>query len=189
MMKKIFYICTVSVLFLSCSIKYDTTVEVSDVVPEFVFEDAALSRFENKKIKAQVEAEMLEEYKDSSETFAKGVAFSSYDDKSKVTTEGLCGFLYADTDKKIYELYDNIELNSVSEQTKFFADVIKWNEKTEQLTSGKSDMVRIEKKDTVMFGSGFSASGVSKTFSFTGSVSGDIVTKESDAEDSGEVKD
>lgn len=177
MIKKFLFLLTISFTFLACSIKYDSTVEVSDVVPEFVFEEATVSRYENKKLKVYVEAGKLEEYKDSSETFAKDVEFCAYDDKSEVSTEGLCGYLYADTDKKIYQLYDNIELNSISEKTKFYADVLRWNEKTEQLTSGKSDLVKIEKEDTVMFGSGFSASGVSKTFSFTGSVSGDIEAK------------
>ena len=38
-------------------------------------------------------------------------------------------------------------------------------------------MVKVEKEDTVMRGTGFSASGVSKTFSFRGTVSGEIETK------------
>lgn len=177
MFKKLLTVLIFSLLFLSCSIKYDSTVEVSDVVPQFVFEDASVSRYENKKIKVYVEAEKMEEYKDSSETFAKGVEFSAYDDKEEVTTEGQCGYLYADTDNKLYQLFDKITLNSITEKTKFYSDVLKWNEKTEQLTSGKSNSVKIEKEDTVMYGSGFSASGVSKTFSFTGAVSGDIDTK------------
>lgn len=177
MIKKLLTVLFFSLLFLSCSIKYDSTVEISDVVPEFVFEDASVIRYENKKVKITVEADKMEEYKDSSETFAKGVDFSAYNDNEELTTEGQCGYLFADTDKKIYQLYDNITLNSITEKTKFYADEIKWNEKTEQLTSGKSDSVKIEKEDTIMVGSGFSASGVSKTFSFTGAVSGDIETK------------
>ena len=47
-------------------------------------------------------------------------------------------------------------------------------------------MVKVEKDGTVMRGTGFSASGISKTFSFRGTVSGDIETKNSEEEAAGE---
>ena len=55
--------------------------------------------------------------------------------------------------------------------------MLKWNANNEQLTSGRGDIVRVEKDDTVIRGSGFSASGISKTFSFRGNVTGDIETE------------
>jgi len=82
-----------------------------------------------------------------------------------------------DTKKEIYELYDDIKLFNHSEETNFFANVLKWNAKTEQLTSGRGDMVQIEKDDAVIRGTGFSASGISKDFSFRGTVTGDIDAK------------
>ena len=39
--------------------------------------------------------------------------------------------------------YNNIELNSVSVKTKFYADSLRWNQKSEQLVTGKSDVVKI----------------------------------------------
>ncbi len=151
--------------------------EVSDVVPEFSFEGAKVSRYEGKEIKVNLQAEKLENYKNSNENFVQGVEFSAYDDNNQLATQGKCGFLYADTDKEIYELYDDIELNSISENTKFYADALRWNSKNQQLISGKTSTVKIEKDDTLMYGSGFSASGVTKTYAFTGSVEGEIQTK------------
>lgn len=177
MIKKVCVLLLISIFCVSCSIKYDSTVEASDVVPEFVFEETLLSRYEDRQIQVQVFTGKMEDYKHSNENFAKDVEFTAYDDQKEVTTEGKCGYLYADTDAKIYRLYDDIELNSVSEKTKFYADSLQWNENTEQLVSGEKDVVEIVKEDTVMSGTGFSASGVSKTFQFTGSVSGDIQTK------------
>lgn len=161
-------------LLCSCSLKYTETPEVDDIVPEFVFEDTVMTSYEKNAKKSEVNAEVLEQYKNSSENFAKGLKFTAFDKDGNVTSEGKCGYLFTDTKKEIYQLYDNIELNNHSDNIKFYADALKWNGKTEQLTSGKSDTVKIEKDTTVIHGSGFSASGVSRTYRFTGAVSGSI---------------
>ncbi|MCR4630872.1 MAG: LPS export ABC transporter periplasmic protein LptC [Treponema sp.] len=164
-------------LSFSCSLKYDETVSVEERIPEFVFHDTSMVRCDENKVTFEMSAGVLEQYKKSSETFAKDVSFISYDDEGQISTEGQCGFLFSDTDKKLYELYDDIKLYNRSENTNFFANILRWNEKNEQLTSGRGEMVKVEKEDTVMRGTGFSASGVSKTFSFRGTVSGEIETK------------
>ena len=56
--------------------------------------------------------------------------------------------------------------------------MLRWNGKTEQLTGGRRDTVRIEKDGTIIYGTGFSASGVSKKFGFAGTVSGEIEAKD-----------
>lgn len=176
------FVLIISVLLLSaCSLKYEDTVEVSERVPEFIFNNTEMTRYEDKKITLQMKAEILEQYKDTSETYAQKVEFFSYDD-GELNTEGTCGLLFTDTDKEIYELYDEIKLFNYKEKTNFYANVLKWNAKNEQLTSGRGDVVKIEKEDTVIRGTGFSASGVSKTFSFRGNVTGDIETKDSSDE-------
>ena len=114
--------------------------------------------------------------KNSNETYGKDITFTSYDDEGQLETEGSCGIIYADTGKKIYELYDDINVYNAPEKMRFYASVLKWNGKSEQLTSGRSDMVKIEKDDTIMRGSGFSASAISKTFSFRGNITGTIET-------------
>jgi len=174
-LKKLFFIFVVVVIFSACSLKYTDTVEVESRVPELVFEDTKMTRYEDNKITLQMNAEVLEQYKGSSETYAKNISFTSYDD-GEISTKGTCGLLFSDTDKDIYELYDGIEIFNHKEKMNFFADVLKWNAKNEQLTSGRGDVVRVEKEDTVIRGSGFSASGISKTFTFRGNVTGDIET-------------
>lgn len=136
-----------------------------------------MSRYEDNKVTLEMSAEILEQYKNSDESFAQKVEFFSYDDDGTLSTEGSCGLLMTDTKKEIYELYDDIKLFNHSEETNFYANVLKWNAKTEQLTSGRGDMVQIEKDDAVIRGTGFSASGISKDFSFRGTVTGDIDAK------------
>ena len=169
-------LCIVFILLSSCSLKYTETVHSEDKVPEFVFEDTKLVRYENTEPTLEVTAGTLEQYKNSNETYGKNIAFTAYDKKGQVETEGSCGILFADSGKKLYELYDDIELYNAPEKVRFQASALKWNGRSEQLTSGRSDMVKIEKDDTIMRGSGFSASAISKTFSFRGNITGTIET-------------
>ena len=164
--------------FISCSLKYDEVGNAEETNPEFVFNHAKLVRYENGKETVVVQADNIEKYKDSPVTYGRNVKFTTYDDKHKLETEGSCGYLYADTDLELYELYDGIKLFSSVQNTHFFADMLKWNGNTEQLTGGRKDTARIEKDGAIIYGSGFSASGVSKSFSFSGSVSGEIETKD-----------
>ena len=110
----------------------------------------------------------------------------AYDDEGKVETEGSCGIIFADTGKKLYELYDDINLYNSEENMRFYANALRWNGRTEQLTSGRGDMVKIEKDDTIMRGSGFTASGISKTFSFRGNITGTIETSDENSEEESE---
>ena len=174
-----------SFLIASCSLKYSETVNSEDVVPEFIFEETKLVRYEKNKPTLELTAGTLEQYKNADETYGKDVSFTAYNDNGETETEGSCGIIYADTEKKIYELYDDINLYNVPEKMRFHANVLKWNGQTEQLTSGRSDMVKIEKDDTIMRGSGFTASGISKTFSFRGNITGTIET-DGDSEENAE---
>ena len=179
-MKKAALVIFACLFSFSCSLKYSDTVDVDDKVPELQFSGTKITRYENDKITVEMSADSVEQYKDSSESYAKNLSFQAYNDENEVSTEGSCGFLYADTSKELYELFDGIELYNHSDKTNFFADMLRWNKKTEQLTSGVNSTVRVEKEDTVMEGRGFAASGVSKTFSFSGGVNGDIETSDSE---------
>ena len=167
----------------SCSLKYDQTVNAEETNPEFVFTHAKMIRYKKGEESVKVYADSIEQYKDSDITYGKNVSFTTYDDEQKVETEGSCGYLYADSENEIYQLYDGIKLYNKAQNTNFFANMLKWNGKTEQLTGGKRDTAKIEKDGTVIYGTGFSASGVSKTFSFSGTVSGEIEAKDKEAEE------
>ena len=179
MKKRYLFLSVIIILIItSCSLKYDEVVNAEETNPEFVFNHAKLIRYENGDETVRVQADNIEQYKDSSITYGHNVKFTTYGKDHKLETEGSCGYLYADTDTEIYELYDGIKLFSKIQNTNFFADMLKWNGKTEQLTGGRKDTARIEKEGTVIYGTGFSSSGVSTQFSFAGTVSGEIETKD-----------
>lgn len=184
-MRKAFILTAVILFFTSCSLKYDESVSAEETNPEFTFTHAKIIRYDEGDETVRVQADKIEKYKNSSVTYGKNVVFTTYDDKHELETEGSCGYLYADSEADIYELYDGIKLFSRVQNTNFYADMLKWNGKTEQLTGGKGDNVRIEKDGTIIFGTGFSASGVSKRFGFTGTVSGEIEAKDKEQPEEG----
>ena len=136
------------VLFLfslfSCSLKYDQSVNAEETNPEFVFTHANLIRYENGSESVRVYADNIEQYKNSDITYGKNITFTTYDDENKIETEGSCGYLYADSENELYEMYDGIKIYNKSDNTNFFANMLKWNGKNEQLTGGKLDTARIE---------------------------------------------
>lgn len=189
-MKIKYFSCIIALLFVAvflvlssaCSLKYDEATNAEETNPEFVFTHAKMIRYKNNAESVKLYAESIEQYKDSNKTYGKNVSFTTYDNEQKVETEGSCGYVFADSDTEIYELYDGIKLYNKAQNTNFFTNMLKWNGKTEQLTGGKRDTAKIEKDGTVIYGTGFSASGVSKSFVFSGTVSGEIETKDNKAD-------
>lgn len=169
----------------SCSLKYDENFHAEETNPEFMFNHAKIIRYSKGDETVRVQADKIEQYKNSPITYGQNVKFTTYDDKHELETEGSCGYLYADSDTQLYELYDGIKLFSRIQNTNFYADMLKWNGNAEQLTGGKTDTVRIEKEGTIIYGTGFSASGVSRKFSFSGTVSGEIEAKDNEKEPDG----
>ena len=177
-MKKIFFIFVLTFSFISCSIKYEDSFNAEKSVPEFKFEESELARYEKRNVTVSFSAEELEQYKNSSESFAKNIEFTSYKDDGKISVQGSCGLLAANTDDEIYYLFDNINVYSNEEEVNFSSDSLKWEAKTDQLTSSRTDTVKIEKDGTTIYGTGFSSSGIDKSFRFSGTVSGQIITKD-----------
>lgn len=167
----------------SCSLKYtEDARNVEDSVPEFVFDNVDFSRYEKNKRTIIMRTETLEQYRGGA-SYASGVQFETRDDEGEVEIEGSCDIFASDESEGRYSLYGSIELANHTEDVAISADELRWNERSEQLTSGRNGTVKMTKGDTTIIGSGFSASGVSKNFAFTGAVEGFVETE--DAADEG----
>lgn len=171
----------------SCSLKYDQEKNVRDIVPEFAFTDSVMTRYEDDKKKMELKVGNLEQYKDGYSVFAKDVDFSFYED-GEVSMDGNCGYLSANTNTEVYEMFDSIKLKNHKEEMSVSGKSFHWNGKTEQLTSGRNDTVTIEKDGMTVYGSGFSASGASSAFSFTSVVTGNIETNDKEKSENGGAK-
>lgn len=169
-----------SILIISgCSLRYNSSFQDEANVPEFIFTDATFTKYEDSTKKLSLSAETLEQYSEGNSMYAKGVSFKLLNKEGEIETEGSCNLLAANSDAEKYTLFDDIKVKNIKEDFEVSADTLRWNGKSEQLTSSRNDMVSIKKGDTYMIGSGFSASAVSKKFSFTGIISGEF-TKDED---------
>ena len=186
-MKKSYYILLSSVFFLSisCSLNYLTSENSEDKIPEFSFKNAQYTKYETSKKNITLKAELLEQYKSDNAVFARNAEFETFSKDGNEETSGSCQLIAANTKKEIYTLYGDIKLNLQKQDMQILADSLNFNKKSEQITSGKNSEVKLTKKDVTMSGYGFSASGVSKSFSFLENVSGNIITNDDKAAESG----
>lgn len=179
-MKKRILSITISSLFifLGCSLKYSQSYQDESNVPEFIFTDAVYTKYEDDAKKLSLSAGVLEQYKEGNSMYARDVSFQLLKKTGEIETEGSCKLLSANSDEEKYTLYDDIKIKNFDENLEVTAGSIRWNGKSEQLTSSRNDMVTIKKGDTTMQGSGFSASAISKKFAFTGVITGEFEKKE-----------
>ena len=153
------------VLSLSaCSLKYeDESISTADL-PELIFRNVTFSRYKDNALSLSLSAESLEQYKKGDTAYASKANFQTWDSNKNEATRGYCGLLSIQGDAE-----QNMTLRAQS---------LSWNGKTEQLVSGAKEKVTIIRDDLELSGTGFSASGVSRSFAFTNNVSGTINTKE-----------
>ena len=187
-MKKRILAITISSLFifLGCSLKYSQSYQDASNVPEFIFTDAVYTKYEDDAKKLSLSAGVLEQYKEGNSMYARDVSFQLLKKTGEIETEGSCKLLSANSDEEKYTLYDDIKIKNFDENLEVTAGSIRWNGKSEQLTSSRNDMVTIKKGDTTMQGSGFSASAISKKFAFTGVITGEFEKNEDSGNNSKE---
>lgn len=172
----------VSSLLLSCSLKYDEGSESSSITPELKFENLQFRRYEDEKITMRLSAEQMEQYKGSGSAYARKTSFETWDSDGNLTSEGSCTILGMDKDKETYILFNDIVMNNIEQNFKIYAQNLKWDSKTKQLTSSADEKIYLLRDDVEMEGSGFSASGISKSFTFEKPVTGTITTKDDQEE-------
>ena len=184
MKKSIFLaLMAVSVFSLSCSLKYEEPVNTENVTPELQFKNVNYKKYKNRRLDTQIQAEALERYRGDNTAYAKNASFFAWDEEGNLNTEGKCALLGIDSDNDIYTLFNNIFLHNIDQKFKLRATNLKWNGKTEQLSSGINDTVYLERDDIEIEGSGFSASGISRSFVFENSISGIIKTDDDESDE------
>lgn len=182
LMRRALCLCAAFSLFAACSLDYGKAENSEDIVPEFSFTDAHFVRVEGKKRIMQIAAEKLEQYKSDNASFAQNATFTTYDKDENADTSGSCYLIALDVNKKIYKLFKNIRIHIISQETDLQAESLMFDGNSEQLTSGRDDIVSVKRKNATVSGRGFSASGVSRSYSFLSDVSGSAVVAGKDDE-------
>ena len=198
-MKKILPFFLLILLFFSCSLNYENQKEEKIVLPDFYFENLTISKIEGGKLKTRMFARSLEQYNKSKMSFASGVNFDLYNDEKLLEVQGQCGLLSVNPDDEIYTMFNDIEIKAYEQNLAVKADAIKWNNKTEQLSAPEEysvtitndifvpeNAVKSENKSSskmTLTGKKFSASGVSRRYSFGKSLHGKVETGTSSDDD------
>ena len=132
--------------FSSCSLKYDENPSGTDSSPELEFKDADYKKYEDNKLSTQIQAQTLEQYKDSS-TYAKNARFKTWNSGGDLLTEGYCALLGINSDTKIYTLFNEIFIDNIEQNFKINAESLKWNSETKQMVSTKDGNVKLTRSD------------------------------------------
>lgn len=164
---------------ISCSLKYDEEVNADNISPELEFENVRYKKYEENSISSEIQAEFIEQYKGDGSAYARNAEFKAWNKDTELTAEGSCTIMSLNSDTETYILLNDININNLEQNFRIKAENLKWNGKSEQLTSSESDTVYLSRDDIEIEGQGFFASGVSKSFRFSKPVSGIITTEDS----------
>ncbi len=202
LMKKKFCFFFASITFIiflaiisGCSLDYESSSQEKIRAPEFTFENLALTKIEKGKKKAEIQADVLEQYHKLDASFGKNVTFKLFNDENLIEVEGSTDLLSVDNKTEIYTMFDYASVTSYDQNINIQAKNLKWNNKTEQLTSSAEDIVTISnlteepksgyvksnsenKTQMVLQGKGFSASGVTWQYAFRNATTGKFITEE-----------
>ncbi len=184
---RIFFFCFI--FCSSCSLDYFEHNDASSSSPEFVFFDAVFTRTENNAPNIRMSVSQLEQYSDGGYTFAKQPDFTLFDSDEVASIIGYCDLLSANTDTDEYVFYGDVSLISYEHDAKVEAGNLRWRGNDEVFQAAPDETVTISiggldskqgdasGNSTELFieGTGFSASGVDFSYSFSGPVRGSIV--------------
>lgn len=174
-------------LSISCSLDYADKNDASSSSPDFVFNNVSFMRTEDNKTTVKTEALQLEQYDEGAGMYAEGVSFTLYDSSENPHVIGSCNLLSADSENDIYYLLGNIHIISYEHDAEIVADNLRWLANEEMFASGVHDAVNItigaigeqaeSEANTRLHieGTGFFASGLDFSYSFTGPVKGSII--------------
>ncbi len=164
----------------ACSVNYNNVYETEDTVPELMLDEAVFRRVKDSKVSSEIQSKRLEEFKDGGTVLAQEIQFESKNEDGAVNSFGSAGLMKADTKNEVYEFYNGIRIEAPDRGFVIYGDSLRWNGKTEQLTGEKTKPVTIKKDGVTLSGSGFSASAVSESFSFSSNVGGVYVDEKED---------
>lgn len=181
--------------FNGCSLDYESDTPEQIKAPEFTFEKLVLTKIEKGRKKAIINANTLEQYHKIDASYAQDVQFTLFNDSNLIEVEGESELLSVDNKSETYTMFDSVSITSYEQSMKIQAKNLKWNNKTEQLTSSADDIVTISNfvstqmpgyvtpksknsSQITLQGKGFSASGVTWQYAFKNATTGKIIIED-----------
>ena len=177
--------------FFGCSLEYESDSPEQIKAPEFSFENLELTKIEKGKKTAVIQASKLDQYHKIDASYAQNIKFTLFNN-NLIKIEGEADLLSLDNKSEVYTMFNSVSITSYEQNMQIQAKNLKWNNKTEQLTSSAEDIVTITNIPTPtesgyvkpksentnqisLQGKGFSASGVTWQYAFKNATTGKII--------------
>lgn len=178
-----------------CSLDYESDTPEEIKAPEFIFEKLVLTKIEKGRKKAIINANTLEQYHKIDASYGQDVQFKLFNDNNLIEVEGESELLSIDNKSETYTMFNSVSITSYEQSMNIQAKNLKWNNKTEQLTSSADDIVTVSNfastqmpgyvapksknsSQITLQGKGFSASGVTWQYAFKNATTGKITIED-----------
>ena len=182
---------TVSFFFIwGCSFDYGTLEASDEEQPEIVMHDVEYVRVENGEPMVKFNAEKAEQYDESRNMKLFNFSFTHFNqgetEDTAGDTAGFAGSGVINLDSKDVVLNEGVYIDAASEDMQISTQTLNWRDKTKELNAGGQEAL-VERSDgTSLRGSDFSADLRSRTWEFSGGISGTYIYEEEEAQEAGE---
>jgi LPS export ABC transporter protein LptC len=177
----LFPVLVLAVGLAGCSIDYKGAAEEPspEGIPDTVATGLLHRVHKDGRLSLELEAARAETFNSKSTTILTDAHFVEFDDKGGAATEGTARKVLFHSDTEDADISGGVHVHSAAEKGDIRADTLHWENKPKRLTAPPGEQVRIIKDDgTTLVGSGFSGDFLSRTVTFTGTVQGTYVWKE-----------
>jgi LPS export ABC transporter protein LptC len=162
-----------------CSLNYsegEEGGELSDAVPDLVFNKFVHTAVDGEKLVFQLEAEKAQLFNKKKTTVLTNVRFVEYDDAGAVSIEGRAGGAVYYNDSENADLSGGVSGWSAADKVSFQAEALFWKKDDRLLQSKGNEIVRIEKDDgSYIEGMYFTIDAARKSLTFDAAVRGRYV--------------
>jgi LPS export ABC transporter protein LptC len=174
-----YFLILIVFFLLGCSFDYGIPDPSAEEEPEIIMHDVEYVRVENGEPMVQFKAEKAEQYEESRTMKLSNFTFTQFNQGEEgKDTSGFAGSGVINLDSKDVMLDNEVYIDAASEDIQISTENLNWKDKTKQLDAGEEE-VRVERPDgTIIRGSGFSADLRTRTWEFSGGISGIYVHEE-----------
>jgi LPS export ABC transporter protein LptC len=171
-------------LFLACSFDYDNAGGSDKNQPDIIMDNVEYVRVRSLDPQARLQAERVERYEERRVMELRNFSFEQFGDHEEVNAYGRAGRASYEIDSGDIRMEDGVMIDVDSEDVAIETARLEWKDNERTLSAGPADEVRVYRENGTSFtGIGFQSNARSRTWSFTGTVSGTYIHDDDDAED------
>jgi LPS export ABC transporter protein LptC len=172
-------------LFFSCSFNYDTSPEEDKNQPDIIMKDVEYVRVRGGDPVVRFQAESVERYEEKQTMNLSNFLFDQFENHGdEINASGSARDASVELDSGNIRMNGDVRIAVDSEDITIETAGLEWRDKEWLLSADPGAPVEILRSDGTRFrGLGFSADTRSRTWEFSGGVSGDYIDEDDDEED------